>query len=200
MTVLHPFCAMHASAALGVAVRRSVVRGTCGLFAVRGFRPGDLICPYLGTRRQPCPHSRGPPPDTTGYEFAMDTPTRRIQYDASCRRSYAAMCNHHAPQQRHPNAAFVVTAVRPSETRPVHGWRARPGRRYRVDGSDLPVRTVPDVLRQFCGDGSHVGLGDAVLWLQAIRGIPAGAEITVDYGPDARYIITRAHETSPPLC
>jgi hypothetical protein len=202
MTVLHPFCPTHARAALGVEVRRSAVRDACGLFAARGFRPGDLICPYLGSRRLPCPHSRGAPPASTGYDIELDTAARRVRYDASCRRSYAAMCNHHAPQRPRPNAAFVVTAVRASELRQLDaGWRARPTRPYRVDGSELPVRTAPDVLRHFGRHRpSHVGLGDAVLWLQAVQGIPAGAEITVDYGPDAADIIAWNHATAPPLC
>jgi hypothetical protein len=39
-----------------------------------------------------------------------------------------------------------------------------------------------------------------VLWIQAARSIPVGAEITIDYGPDAGVIIAHNPQTIPALC
>lgn len=229
-TFLRPLCPNHARTGLGVRVRRvqypGASPGQCGLFAEREFRPGDLICPYLGRRSMAvgvdkasfpssssslwwhCPESTGHAEDS-GYGISSQDGT---EFDASCERSYGAMVNH--ADEPANNAALI----RLNATTVLHLYRAwrqrqrdtghRDGPWYQIPpGVDLPndgfaIHRVPSILllaAHRAGSGRAVGIVPGAIWILAGNPIRRGEEITVSYGADASQIINVRVRTMPSL-
>lgn len=201
-TVLHPVCPSHARAGLGLEVRRSGLPGAgCGLFTTRPLQKGDLIAPYLGARcgggDTRCPHATrvgGGPRHGSPYAMDLD-PAGRWQRDASCRRSYASMANHH-PQRRRRNCGWFTL-------------RLDAGRDFGPPDPTAPTtralvtvpgyRSAPTLLRQAVRR-ADAGLNGEMVWLVARQRIPADRELFVDYGPQAAAVLAQGHRTEPPLC
>lgn len=224
-TVLHPLCARHAARDLGVRVAPVAFDdGTpgCGLFATRDFRPGDLICPYLG-RPYPaggawaCPRAAGvaPPPGTSsGYNLGLEADPRGGETDASCHRSYASMANHaRAAPARNCAFAYVRGLAVPGVWTPAAAGVPDPARRRGVRAPPVTVHglrtrraaTVPALLADLPPEVDPAAVGAAAgpapnLWLQATARVGAGQELRADYGPDWRSVLAVRSRTAPTLC
>lgn len=123
------------------------------------------------------------------------------QLDASCHRSYAAMCNHRGGMRA--NATLMHVPLVPRHFQPMGVNNAPPGRR------DLTLRgynTAADVWLELPTSYPSRGLfgrqPPGPVWLVARKDIPANAEITADYGPRAAAVIAAgaSSRTVPPLC
>jgi hypothetical protein len=103
VTIGHPYCKNHARKAFGVQIDVSQIAGT-GLFATRGFVPGDWICPYMGeSLTEEELDNRYPDDSGAPYTIAFDG----VIEDAAFRRGIGSLINH-ASEKYGANVDYVI--------------------------------------------------------------------------------------------